>query len=80
MSEVNNQVEIFKIDVHKVMFFDSVQCNNGKDWGYIIDYKVVGETIIPLFIKTPKNIFSYGPSQCDMNSAYTMQFNLSVVA
>ena len=25
----------------------------------------------------PKNIFSYGLSQCDKNSAYTMSFNVS---
>ena len=30
-----------------------------------------------LFIKTPKNIFSYGVSQYDKNSAYTMSFNAS---
>ena len=33
--------------------------------------------LIPLFIKTPKNIFSYGVSQYDKNSAYTMSFNVS---
>ena len=32
---------------------------------------------MPLFIKTPKNIFSYGVSQYDKNSAYTMSFNVS---
>ena len=35
------------------------------------------EVTIPLFIKTPKNIFSYGVSQYDKNSAYTMSFNVS---
>ena len=30
---------------------------------------------MPLFIKKPKNIFSYGVSQYDKNSAYTMSFN-----
>ena len=33
--------------------------------------------LIPLFIKTPKNIFSYGVSQYDKNSACTMSFNFS---
>ena len=33
--------------------------------------------LIPLFIKTPKNIFSYGVSQYDKNSAYTTSFNVS---
>ena len=30
-----------------------------------------------LFIKTPKKIFSYGVSQCNKNSAFTMSFNVS---
>ena len=62
------------------MFFDRVPCNTRKDWQYIMYYKVHGETIIPVTIKTPKNIFSYGASQYDKKSAYTMQFNLPVVA
>ena len=33
--------------------------------------------LVPLFIKTPKNIFSYGVSQFDKNSTYTMSFNVS---
>ena len=43
----------------------------------MVGNQVDGETIIPLFIKTPKNIFSYGVSQYDKNSAYTMSFNVS---
>ena len=38
--------------------------------------KLMG-ALIPLFIKTPKNIFSYGVSQYDKNSAYTTSFNVS---
>ena len=56
---------------------DKVPCNNGKDWWYTADYQVDGETIIPLFIKTPKNIFSCGVSQYDKNSAYKIPFNVS---
>ena len=41
-------------------------------YGYQVD-----EVLMPLFIKTPKNIFSYGVSQYDKNSAYTMSFNVS---
>ena len=33
--------------------------------------------MIPLFIKTPKNCFSYGLSQYDRNSTYKMSFNVS---
>ena len=32
---------------------------------------------IPLFIKTPEKIFSYGVSQCDKNSTYSMPFHVS---
>ena len=40
-------------------------------YGYQVD-----EVLMPLFIKTPKNIFSYGVLQCDKNSAYTMPFTV----
>ena len=53
-------------------------CNNGKDGRYIVGYQVE-EALIPLFIKTPKNIFSHGVSQYDKNSTYTMLFNVSEV-
>ena len=55
---------------------DKVPCNNGKDWRYIVGSQVDG-ALIPLFIETSKNIFSYGVSQCDKNSAYTISFNVS---
>ena len=58
------------------MASDKVPCNNGKDCHYIVGYQVDG-ALIPRFIKTPKNIFSYGVSQYDKNSAYTMSFNVS---
>ena len=70
--------DIFTIDVDKVVASDKVACNNGKDCCYIVGYQVDGETIMPLFIKTPKNILSYGVSKYDKNSAYTMSFNVSV--
>ena len=59
--------DIFTIDVNKVVVSDKVSCNDGKDWRYIVAYQVHGETIIPLLIKTPKNIFSNGVSQYDKN-------------
>ena len=55
-----------------------MSCNNGKDCRYIVDYQV-DEALIPLFINTPKNVFSYGMSQCNKSSAYTMSFNVSEV-
>ena len=56
------------------MISDKVPCNNGKDCHYIVGYQVDG-ALVPLFIKTPKNIFSYGVSQYNKNSAYAMSFN-----
>ena len=67
---------LFTIYVNNVVVSDKVSCNNGKDCRYIVGYQVDG-VAIPLFIKTPKNIFSYGVSQYDKNSAYTMSFNVS---
>ena len=57
------------------MISDKVPCNNGKDCHYIVGYQVDG-ALVPLFIKTPKNIFSYGVSQYNKNSAYAMSFNV----
>ena len=67
---------IFTIDVNKLVVSDKVPCSNGKDCRYIVCYQV-DEGLIPLFIKTTKNIFSYGVSQYDKNSAYAMSFNVS---
>ena len=47
------------MDVHKVVASDKVSYNNGKDWRYIIGYDIGMETVIPLFIKTPKGTFDY---------------------
>ena len=66
--------DIFTTDVNKFVISDKVPCNNGKDCRYIVGYQVDG-ALIPLLIKTPKNVFSYGVSQYDKNSAYTMSFN-----
>ena len=68
--------DIFTIDLNKVVVSDKVPCNNGKDCRYIVGYQV-DEALIPLFIKTPRDIFSYGVSQCNKKSAYTMSFNVS---
>ena len=64
------------IDANKLVISDKVSCNNGKDCCYIVGYQVDG-VLIPLFIKTPKNVFSHGVSQYNKNSAYTMSFNIS---
>ena len=58
------------------MISDKVPSNNGKDCRYIVGYQVNG-VLIPLFLKMPKNIFSYSVPQYDKNSAYTMSFTVS---
>ena len=68
--------DIIMIDVNKVVVSDKVPCNNGKDCRYIVGYQV-DEALIPLFINTPRDIFSYGVSQYDKNSAYAISFNVS---
>ena len=67
--------DIFRIDANKLVLSDKVSCNNGKDCCYIVGYQV-DEVVVLLFIKTPKNVFSYGVSQYDKNSAYTMSFDV----
>ena len=49
--------DLFTIDVNKVVISDKVSRNNGKDCRYIIGYWA-NEALMPLFIKTPKNIFN----------------------
>ena len=68
--------DVFTIDLNKVVVSDKVSCKNGKDCRYIAGFQG-DEAPMPLFIKTPKNIFSYGVLQCDKNSVYTMSFNVS---
>ena len=68
--------DIFTIDVSKLLVSDKVSCNNGKDSRYIVGYQADG-VLMPLFIRTPKNVFSYGVSQYDKISAYTMSLNVS---
>ena len=68
--------DILTIDINRVVVSDKVPCNNGKDHLYIVGYQVDG-ALTPLFIKTPKDIFRYGVSQYDKNSAYTMSSNVS---
>ena len=63
--------DIFTIDVNKLVVSDKVPCNNANDCRYIVGYQV-DEALLPLFIKTPKNIFSHGVSQYYNNSVYTM--------
>ena len=68
--------DIFSIDVNKLVVSDKVPANNVKDCCYIVGYQV-DEALILLFIKAPKNCFSYGVSQYHRNSTYTMSFNIS---
>ena len=55
-------MDIFTMDVNKVVVPDKMSCNNRKDCCYIVGYQV-DEALIPLFIRTPKIKFTYGVSQ-----------------
>ena len=68
--------DIFTTNINKVVLSDKVPYNNGKDCRYIVGYQV-NEALIPLFIKTPKDIFSYRVLQYDNNFPYTISFNVS---
>ena len=67
--------DIFMIDKNKEIVSQRVSCNNRKYWRYIVGYQVYRKTTVPLFIKTLKNIFTYGISQCDKRFSFTMPFN-----
>ena len=69
-------IDIFTTDVNKLVISDKASCNNRKDCRYIVGYQVDG-VLMPLYSKTPKNVFHYVVSQYDKNSAYTMSFNVS---
>ena len=58
--------DIFTIDIDKVAISNKVSCNNGKDCCYIVCYQADG-VVMPLFIKTPRDIFSYSVSQYGKN-------------
>ena len=68
--------DIFTIDINKLVISDKVSCNNGKDCRYVVSYQA-DKPLIPLFLKTLKNVFSHGVSQYDKNFAYAMPFNVS---
>ena len=53
--------DIFTIDINKLVVSNKVPCNNGKDYRYIVGYQI-DEVLVPLFIKTPINVFSHGVS------------------
>ena len=65
---------IFIIDVKKVLVSDKMSHNNRKDWRYIVGYQAFEETMIPLFTKTPENVFSYGVSPYYKNIPCKMSF------
>ena len=65
--------DLFSLDYDKVVVSDLIQC--GKDKRYVIGYET-SNGIIPLYIKTPKNVFRNGVMQYNENSAYTMSFDL----
>ena len=51
--------DIFTNDINKVVVSDKVSCNNGNDCRYTVGCQL-DEALMPLFIKTPMDICSYG--------------------
>ena len=51
------KTDIFMTDINKMVVSDKVLCNNGKDCRYIVGYQA-DETLMPLFIKIRRDIFS----------------------
>ena len=69
-------IDIYKINEYNIVVSDPVAVNNGRDKKYLIGYKKEN-IIIPLLIKTPKNIYcTKGVTQYDENSKYSMSFLL----
>ena len=64
----------FRINVSKVVAPDR------EDWWYTVSDQVDGERVMPVFINTLKNIFSYGVSKYDKKLADTMRFSVTEVA
>ena len=50
-----------------------------EDWWYTVSDQVDGERVMPVFINTLKNIFSYGVSKYDKKLADTMRFSVTEV-
>ena len=68
--------DLLSLDYDKVVVSDPIQCNNGKDKRYVTGYET-SNGILPLYMKTPKNVFSNGVRKYSENSAYTMSFDLN---
>ena len=47
--------------------------------GGVLCYQIDEETILPLFIKTPKNMLGYCVCQYHKKSAFTVLFNISMI-
>ena len=72
----NKQIsDIFSLDYNKIVVSDAILCNKNKDKIYLVGYQT-NEGIMPLYIKTPKNVFTNGVTQYNENSKYTMGFDL----
>ena len=68
-------IDIIDMDINSIVVSDPIPCNDAKDHRYTIGYQT-DDSITPLFIKTPKNIYSNGVSQYNKTSSWTMGFGL----
>ena len=74
--KIRQLTDLMNINVDKIVISNSFYCNKGKDMKFTIGYQTK-DAIIPLLIKTPKDIFSMkGVTQYNENSTYYMGFDL----
>ena len=59
------------LNLDNVVVSEAIPANGGKDQKFIVGYQKEN-AIIPLLVKTPKNIFSTGVTQYNEKSTYTM--------
>ena len=64
---VYDLTDIFDIDLDRVIFSAPVICNKN-DERYVIRYKIMDGSIIPLYVKLPINCYSNGVIRYNENS------------
>ena len=74
--DILDVVDIYTIDVDKIVVSNPVECNKGRDNKYIIGYQTES-CIIPLKVMTPKNVVCpRGVTQYNEGSKYEMGFDM----
>ena len=73
----NKQItDIYTLDENNIVVSNPIPANGGHDKKYFIGYKKSEGLIIPLLVKTPKDVYSNGVCRYNDNSKYQMGLNL----